>query len=52
MIGYPEFMYKQEGSFLILVRDISGGVEVDNSLCILRVSHRVDFHCYVMEMML
>ena len=52
MISYLEFMYKYEGSVLILVRDLSTGVEVENSLDILRVSHRVDSQCYVMEMML
>ena len=32
MIIYLELMYKKEGSLLILVRDLSSGVEVENSL--------------------
>ena len=49
MITYLEFMYKQEGSLLILVRDLSSGLEVENSLELV-IEWILD--CYVMEMML
>ena len=32
MISYLEFMYKYEGSLLILVRNLSSGLEVENNL--------------------
>ena len=49
MITYLEFMYKQEGSLLILVRDLSSGLEVENSSKLV-IEWILD--CYVMEMML
>ena len=49
MISYLEFMYKYESSLFILVRDLSSGLEVENSLELF-IEWILD--CYVMEMML
>ena len=49
MISYLEFMYKWEGSLLILVRDLYSGLEVENSSELVKEWILV---CYVMEMML
>ena len=49
MISYLGFMYKYEGSLLILVRGLSSGLEVENSL---ELVMEWILDCYVMEMML
>ena len=49
MISYLEFIYKYESSLLILVRDLSSGLEVENSLEL--VMEWIP-DCYVMEMIL
>ena len=49
MISYLEFMYKYEGFLLILVRDLSSGLEVENSSEVV-IEWILDF--YVMEMMI
>ena len=49
MISYLEFIYKYESSLLILVRDLSSGLEVENSSELV-IEWILD--CYVMEIML